>query len=212
MSITNGTITFSRKVRPADFEDKTASVALSFTLPDGISDAQASAEIELVGTLARDKALALLGLQAASVASALKTIADASPAQITAGAAEVEKRHRGPNKPKDPEPAKTSAAPAADEIPGLGDVKPAEPAPEPETPAESLDDVLGLAAAEPAKEITDADLNAAVQKKNATLQDPPKIRALIVQFQPDATKPPLLANVAQGRRQEFIDALNALAK
>lgn len=102
----------------------------------------------------------------------------------------------------------TSPTSVVEEIPGLGG---GEPETIKEPAADSLDDIMGLAP-EPVKEITDADLNAAVQKKNGELQAPPLIRDLIVKFQPDASKPPLLANIAQAQRAQFLAELTTLAK
>lgn len=60
--------------------------------------------------------------------------------------------------------------------------------------------------------ITDADLNAAVQKKNGELGDPPKIRNLIGSFNPDQTKPFQLRQIPAAQRQGFLDKLAALTK
>lgn len=79
---------------------------------------------------------------------------------------------------------------------------------EPET-ADDLDAILG---GEATPEITDADLNAAVQKKNAALQDPPAIRKLISEFNPDPTKVFQLREIAASKRADFIAKLEALVK
>lgn len=71
--------------------------------------------------------------------------------------------------------------------------------------------------AEPVSNVTDADLNAAVQKRNgelqATLGDaaPPKIRALIGSFNPDPTKPFNLRQIPADQRPAFLEKLKALA-
>lgn len=137
----------------------------------------------------------------------------------TAAAAEPEKR--GPGRPSTKKPA-AAETPATITTPSqVVDVTNA--AAVVDTPAETiivtdppagdeLDAILGLTVAEVVKEITDAELNAAVQKKNAALQDPPMIRDLITKFQPDPAKPTLLANIAQDQRAAFLTDLEKLKK
>lgn len=57
---------------------------------------------------------------------------------------------------------------------------------------------------------TDAELNALVQKKNAVLKDPVKIRALIATFNPDATKQFTLREIPHSERSRFVKELDAL--
>jgi hypothetical protein len=61
-------------------------------------------------------------------------------------------------------------------------------------------------------EITDAALNAAVQRKNAELSDPEAIRGLIKQYNPDPTKAFQLREIPQTKRAEFITKLGGLTK
>lgn len=68
------------------------------------------------------------------------------------------------------------------------------------------------AADEDAKPITDADLNSAVQKKNATLGDPNLIRALIGGYNPDPTKAFQLREISADKRADFLAKLDALTK
>lgn len=62
----------------------------------------------------------------------------------------------------------------------------------------------------PPAEVTDADLNSAVQKKNAVLNDPPKIRALIGSYNPDQTKVFQLREIPQAQRAGFLEKLEGL--
>lgn len=65
---------------------------------------------------------------------------------------------------------------------------------------------------EPDEEITDAALNAAVQRKNADLGDPEAIRAVIKGYNPDPTKTFQLREIPQAKRAEFITKLGGLTK
>lgn len=60
--------------------------------------------------------------------------------------------------------------------------------------------------------ITDAALNAAVQKKNADLGDPELIRGVIKSYNPDPTKAFQLREIPADKRAEFLTKLGALTK
>lgn len=60
-------------------------------------------------------------------------------------------------------------------------------------------------------EITDKTLNDKVQVKNGTLKNPLKIRQLIGSFMADSTRAPVLREIPQEKRQEFLDRLEALS-
>lgn len=59
---------------------------------------------------------------------------------------------------------------------------------------------------------SDADLNSAVQKRNAELNDPDLIRGLISSYNPEPTKPFQLRQIAADKRAEFLTKLAALTK
>jgi len=59
--------------------------------------------------------------------------------------------------------------------------------------------------------VTDAELNAAATAKNATLKAPPKIKALIGEFNPDPTKQFSLSQIPQNQRKLFLERLDALS-
>ena len=65
---------------------------------------------------------------------------------------------------------------------------------------------------EEADPVTDADLNSAVQKKNADLQDPPAIRKLIASYNPDPTQVFQLRQIPADKRREFLNKLAGLKK
>jgi hypothetical protein len=86
-----------------------------------------------------------------------------------------------------------------------------------EAPGDELGDleddftVQPAAPATPATaEITDADLNSAVQKRNGELKSPDLIRGLIGEYNPDPAKVFQLRQIPQEKRQEFLDKLAAL--
>jgi len=62
------------------------------------------------------------------------------------------------------------------------------------------------------EEITDAALNAAVQRKNAELSDPELIRGLIKKYNPDPTKAFQLREIPPEKRADFITKLGGLTK
>jgi hypothetical protein len=62
------------------------------------------------------------------------------------------------------------------------------------------------------KPITDADLNSAVQKRNAELGNPSQIRELIATFNPDPTKQFTLREIPAAKRPDFLVKLAALVK
>ena len=61
-------------------------------------------------------------------------------------------------------------------------------------------------------EISDADLNSAVQKKNTEISDPAAIKKLIAEYKTDPTKAFQLREIPQDKRQEFLDKLAGLKK
>lgn len=109
--------------------------------------------------------------------------------------------------------AKVETPPADDPASFLDDSAAEVPAVDPaaidfseEVPAEEP------AVVEDAKPITDADLNSALSKKNGEINDAPRIRKLIAEFNPDPTKPFSIAQMPAAKRPEFLTKLAALAK
>lgn len=73
------------------------------------------------------------------------------------------------------------------------------------------EDAFDIGTVQPA-EVTDADLNAAIQKKNGEINDPTKIRTLIATFNPDPTKAFQVREIVQAQRPDFIAKLEKLTK
>lgn len=108
---------------------------------------------------------------------------------------------RGPGKPK--------ATEVVDEIPLDGAVA----AVSANSPVSVTADPASMDewGSEPVTEVTDKDLNDSVQKKNAVLKDPQKIKGLIGAFNADPKKPFTLREIPQAQRQTFLQRLDALA-
>lgn len=114
-------------------------------------------------------------------------------AEIAADAALAKAAH-----PKDPS--------AIDDDPGDGSPDPADLLP-------SEDDFnIEPEGEEPAEEITDAALNAAVQRKNIEIGDPEAIRGVIKLYNPDPTKAFQLREIPADKRADFITKLGGLTK
>lgn len=78
-----------------------------------------------------------------------------------------------------------------------------------EPAAEESFDIEPDASDEP---VTDADLNAAVQKKNAEITNPNAIRTLIGTYNPDPKAAFQLRQIPAAKRAEFLTKLSALTK
>lgn len=120
-------------------------------------------------------------------------------------AAQIEADNAAKAKPAADPAAVTDDAPAADDFQIEGDATPAEDT------AAAADD-FSIEPEETSEEISDAALNAAVQRKNAELSDPEAIRAVIKGYNPDPTKAFQLREIPQAKRAEFISKLNELKK
>ncbi len=190
-------------------------VELHFAVPEGGS---AAPVLDAVSTLAAEKVDQLLGRRAAPLSASSTVTLPGSESQD----------------PPKTRTRRTAAQIAADEA-----LKKADPAVDPTLPlddpsavgdedifvstAQPEDPAGGFAAdpsaiveddlttAGPVTTITDDDLNAAVQKRNAELKAPPVIRELIGSFAPDRSKPFSLSQIPQAQRQDFLDKLAALS-
>lgn len=179
----------SRKVR----------VELNFVVPEGQDGATVASR---VGDLANVELARLLsGASPVTIAAATATQATA-PKGKGKGAATKPPAEA----PKTETPAAAPAAPATDPTSIDFDT--------PETPAADpagIDFDVELPAEE-VKEISDADLNAAAQKKAGEGIDPTEIRKVIAGFNPDPSKVFQLRQIPQAQRQDFLDQLSALTK
>lgn len=182
--------------------NRKVSVTLNWTPPDDSTGEEIGALFDHVTALASSKVAQLLGKAApAALATATTATAADKPAART--------RRTKEQIAADEAAKKAAETPASDEVSFDEDVT--------ELPPGSSDgssDASGEVSfdldEEPAKEITDVDLNAAVQARNKEINNPGKIKALITEYRKDATKPFNLVNIPQAERQGFIDKLNAL--
>ncbi len=208
MVITNGKIIYSRTVRPADYEGKTGTVELSFTLDEGEDYKAAMAEVSLA---AKERALAMVDI-------APKRATDMPKSDDLGGGS------KGPSKE-----VAAAALNAADEKAAKAAAKAAKAAEAAEAAATAakaaeatktitaqVDDDLGEFnedAAESQPEITDAELSTAMNKKVAELKPkhagaaPKLIKELINTF----VEPPKKSHdIPQAQRSLFLKKLAEL--
>lgn len=120
---------------------------------------------------------------------------------------------RAPGRPKKAEPPKADPAEMSEgplDTPHVQEAQTtaAGAAPSVTDPAAMSEEFV----AEPlAPEITDADLNKAIQVVNAKIKAPQKIKELMHAFNPDTTKQMTVRAIPQAQRKSFIDKLNALS-
>lgn len=179
-----------------------------------------------------DKAIALtnakLGLKAATAKAVVvkvgpSMIVEASQADVdsakaldAAVKAKMREVKRGPKHPpeKDEIPlggAEKPSATVGDEIP-LDGAPTQSASASPVAPTSAGADAASMDefSVEPVKEVTDKDLNDAVQKKNQAIKSPPKIKEVLAAFNPDPKKPFTLREIPQTQRQTFLTRLEAL--
>lgn len=210
-AITGGVVSVEDGIKASEEYAPARKVRVELQFDIASSSTDVSSIIELVSARASQQVAILLG----------RATSEPVRVQIETAAATPPKRGRG--RPPKETPAETTGNADLDAALDLEAVTnltteelalrsaedfdptaPIEPAP---TPTE---DALDLTSGSTAP-ITDADLNAAVQKKNATLNDPPKIRDLIGSFNPDKTKAFQLREIPAGQRPLFLEKLEALA-
>lgn len=112
----------------------------------------------------------------------------------------AEQKPSGDELPDDPTGGEEHVIALPDESDGTGLEDDFTVQPEPETLAETE------------KTVTDADLNAAVQRKNAELNDPDLIRKLIAEYNPDPKMVFQLRQIEPAKRAEFLTKLGDLKK
>jgi len=200
LQITNGKVSFTRSVRPADYEKKEATVELSFAVGD---EEDAASVVEAVGRLAQEKALALVGLRPTGATPSVPTATQAPPTSKETSAANMnaeEGKKRGPGRP--PKVSATVSTPTGPDIsPAPGAIEPTE------------DDII-LGGVETRPEVTDDMLSKALNRKSGALTKTHQgnanimLRKLIAEF---VGPPPATSRmIPQARRQEFLDKMEAL--
>lgn len=184
-------------------------VELSFACDDGAYEAT----FDLASEAASNRVSALLNgvsLRTVGQASAGSQAPGSDPAAI------------GDEPAKPPRKRRTAAEIAADAAlakaahpkdPSAIDDEPGNGSPDPADLLPSEDDFnIEPEGEEPAEEITDAALNAAVQRKNIEIGDPEAIRGVIKLYNPDPTKAFQLREIPADKRADFITKLGGLVK
>lgn len=195
--IVGGLAAYEDQTRVEGYPQVKARVELRFDVPEG---GDAEAILDAVTAKAKTKVFEMLkaGGKAPTRTTAAPAVA-AADAGATAPAAPTTTKEdlakaAGVSKADEKKAAKK--APAAAKKDGGGDATDM-----------SEFDVPGTT---PAEAMSDADLLAAVQKKNAALKNPDKIRALIGQYNPKPGEPFQVKQIAAEQRADFITKLDAL--
>lgn len=198
MSVVNHGVVSIEDGKKADTEYTPARkvrVELHFDVPEG---QDADTAIAQVSALADAHVRRLLGQNPTPAATA--TVAAGSTQTPTSGRATAPRQAGPRGKPKPVEvilPPETKTDPAAVDASTVEDI-----------PA---DDFGAPAPAVEVRQITDAELHSAAQKKNSDIKNPLAIRALVGSFRPaGSTVAFQLAEIPQDRRQEFLDKLAKL--
>ena len=189
MTITSGTLSYGRTVNLGDYSSHKAETVLSFTLPDGTTDAEANEYALKVGNLAQARTFEMLKLKHEGVThaqAAVKTeTAGPEDKKAKAASAKAAKEAAETTKAADPAPA-----PAKDEF-----------APEPEKTAE----VDELAALPP--DVTDEALVSAMTRTNGRIKNPVAIRQAVGKY---VEFPKQAKDIPQSQRAAFLADLDKL--
>ncbi len=204
--ITNGHVSYERRVKTGDFEHKHAAVTLHYALDPGDD---ADALIELAGTLATRHVFKVLRAKPAPVGQSVPDgpppsdgvvpVADPSPAvDVTEVIPEVIVAEVIPPVTNLRQAKRAVKA----KQPVVVDVDPVVVDPVPEAVSEVVDDFTAAAPA-----VSDAELGQALSRIAAKLKDRPRIQALIGEFVQTGQSYTLIPAV---RRSEFVSKLEAL--
>lgn len=236
IQITGGRVTFERTVRPADFESKKAIVELSFSNEDNQSIQEV---LDVVGSMARNKALELVDLAPRATGAAGTTTKPAEAKTTTAAPkkdaatvvdepastkgktkADLEKeqatalaksKDAKTTKPAKPPAAKKDAAEVVDEVPVNGNISTGG---ERVNPDEVVDENLFAATGDDeatVEAITDEQLMSKITRHNAKINNPTAIRQLIGTFFPAGERNGKQArDLPADKRAEFIEKLEKL--
>lgn len=207
------TVTFERKISPKDYESAGAKVELRALIGESESEEEV---LDRVSALAVSKTYSMLGVKAPNAPAARPAPA---PVATTASVPQddtpvAEETPATTTKPKRGRPSGTTAAEIAARAEAEAAAASTARTPDP-TDTGDEDDTPETGADfgdEAPVEVTDADLNAAMQKKNAELQDPARLRAIVAGYNPDTTKSFTLREIPQAKRAEFLAKVAALTK
>lgn len=183
-TVTNGTVEYTRMMRPADFESKTPRVSLSFNVADGAD-----------GAVVAKKVLKM----------AVDAVEDALGGRLNAPEAEPKKVRRVPNPTTStaPTPTPPTAPPSETSSDAAAIVD--------EDDSDILGPPPSQTSAEPAT-ISDDDLHTAAQREGAKIKEKfgniAKLRALINECGGEGH----LLQIPQERRKEFVDKVKGISQ
>lgn len=183
-------------------------VELIFVVPEGSKDS--TAFLDQCAALANAKVAALLGAKPGTLAASVTQVTERTPAEIAA--ADALKHASAGTPPKPATPPKKAPATTAKPKDKPAPMVEEDPLADPLAEAAEEDDLAGLLGdeTEVVVEITDADLNTAVRKKNEALKKPTAIRALIEGYGADGKKIQL-REIPADKRADFLKKLEALS-
>lgn len=204
--VTGGVVRYERTLKTGDFENKKIALELSFILSD---DDNMDAALDKVGDQAVAFVHGKLGIN--EVATKVKTMHAAAAGKVPAtkeAYAETKAQETAPARRRPPASAAKTTAPADDDIMGGvgGATGQAISGGGERVPVVTDDDPLGFLDASP--EITDQQIVDRIGVVNGKIKNPVAIKGLISEF---AGPPPkTYKDIAQPKRQAFLDKLNAL--
>jgi len=204
VAMTGGSVTFERKIKPADYESKGAIVQLSFNIADG-QDTQAV--LDEVSKMAMGQALKMVGVQEqpGKTKADLEKEALDRAGQGNPPAASSKSPRKPPSSKKTEEKADPAKDPAAVDDAPAGE-RQVSANPEDRKDPAAVDDAL-FSAADAPKEITDAELMQEITAHNAKVKNAPEIRKLIGEY----VKPPGQArDIPQNQREAFVKKLKEI--
>lgn len=216
MKIIGGIVSYEDGVKTVEGDQfsptRKVRVELNFSLDDGEKSETA---IATVLDQAQSFVMGKLNLKAPTAAarSTAKPASDPKPAAT--GKSDKEKLAEANGVGSDAQAKIDAAAAKKAAGPKRPAAKPADDALGEETPPaakeeDGLDELFD--ATEAPKEITDADLNHAVQTKNRAVANPKAIKALVATYNPDETKAFTLREIPAGKRAEFVEKLEKITE
>ncbi|MGH7743730.1 MAG: hypothetical protein ACREQ5_02770 [Candidatus Dormibacteria bacterium] len=204
VTITGGTVSVEDCVKHPGYPDpqfaptRKVRVELIFAEGDGLDEASARANAKVKELLGGKIAAPASTSAAPSGKDALAKAAGVDAASVAAATATAPRKagaRKAADKPKPVETATADAAAVVDE----------------EETGEEADDFSAVVEEEPkpaGKVIPDADLNAAMTKKNGEIKSSASIRKVVAGFAPEGHKGPFHAHdIPQERREEFLKAI-----
>lgn len=203
MQIVQGKVSYTRTVRPADFESKSATVELTFSVEDGAPDAQVREFLDTIGSQAQAKAQEMVGEKAPARSTQPRQDKPAAKEPTKAAEVTVPVADKAPTKTKADleKEALAAAGSSATTVDAALNIQ--------ATPEDRKDpaDVEDLMSPVETKQVTDEELLDAVTKTNARIKNSVAIRELIGRY---VAKPKVARDMTQEQRTAFLIELGKL--